>query len=49
MVQAALRVPLRLALGDNTMTQRFHPGWLAASLLPTALLVGCGSSDVVMP
>lgn len=49
MVQATLRAPLRLALGDNTMTRRISPGWLAASLLPTALLVGCGGSDDALP
>lgn len=49
MVQAALRAPLRLALGDNTMTRRFHPGWMAASLLPAALLVGCNGSDDSLP
>lgn len=49
MVQAALRAPLRLALGDNTMTRRFHPGWMAASVLPAALLAGCGGSDGGLP
>uniref|UniRef100_UPI0025F87C6D tannase/feruloyl esterase family alpha/beta hydrolase n=1 Tax=Rhodoferax sp. TaxID=50421 RepID=UPI0025F87C6D len=31
------------------MKRRFHPGWLAVSLLPTVLLVGCGGADDSLP
>jgi alpha-beta hydrolase superfamily lysophospholipase len=50
MAQATLWVLLRLDLGDTTtMTRRLHPGFLAASLLPAALLMGCGDSDDALP
>ncbi len=31
------------------MTKRMHPGFLAAAVLPTALLLGCGGSDNPLP